>query len=144
VGRPFVAGATAVAAWVLASTLLVPLATAAAPGALAPDATRPAAEPPLPRVPVANPGVSNNSSLNNTSNRIGGAITSFVDWFARGLGIVVALVIGILIVGGIANYVIVGRKRGEWTPAEVPRVSSPGPAPSRPEAEGPPPGPRPP
>lgn len=100
--------------------------------------------PPSPTVGSVLAGTSspaNNSDLNNTSSRLGEAIGALVDWFVDGLEKVVALVILLLLVGGVVNYVVVGRHRGVWTPAEAVRTGSP-PAPSGPPAtNGPPAGP---
>ncbi len=82
----------------------------------------------------------NNSQLNNTTNRIGSAIASFAHWFAIGLVTVIALVVAVLLIGGIVNYVLVGRKRGEWTPSDSVRLLPPTPPPDRPDPPPPPPG----
>ncbi len=81
-----------------------------------------------------------NSTLNNTTARINSAVHSFALWFATGLGIVIGLSVAILLVGGILNYALVGRKRGEWTPAHAVGPRSPGPGQGPPGPGGPPPG----
>ena len=82
----------------------------------------------------------NGSSLNNTSSRLSNAVVSFASWFLRGLEIVIVLVIGILLIGGILNYVLVGRHRGVWNPADAEGLKGRERPPAPAEPPGPPPG----
>ncbi len=82
-----------------------------------------------------------NSSLNNTSGRLGTAVGTFVSWVVRALTIVVLLVIVTLVAGGIVNYVVVGRHRGEWTPDQAEGLRPPPSADGASPPTGPPPGP---
>lgn len=79
--------------------------------------------------PAANSTPIGNNSFNNTSSRLTQAISSFFSWFAGGLATLVGFVILTLLVGGILNYLLVGRKRGAWTPAEALAAEGPPPAP---------------
>jgi hypothetical protein len=114
---------------------LVPTAVAAHPYVAAQVA---ATDGPRAAVGNSSPGASGN--LSNTSARLNGTIGSFAAWFVHGLGTVIALVFGVLLVGGIVNYVLVGRKRGEWTPAAAGGAGTPGQPPDVPRSGGPPPG----
>lgn len=78
----------------------------------------------------------NNSSLNNTFSGLGNATVAFVGWFLHGLETVFELVFGTLLLGGILNYILVGRKRGEWTPLEAEGLRNRGQPPGPAEATG--------
>lgn len=139
-----VARVTFSAALIVASSLLLPSMVAASTVATAPPSTNAAGELALLRPSVGNPSSPSNNSLNNTTSYLSSSITSFVNWFFRGLGTVIEIAFGVLIVGGIVNYVLVGRKRGKWTPvqaAQATGIGAFGQAPGSPGTTGPPPGP---
>lgn len=69
----------------------------------------------------------NSSSFNNTTSRLNTSVTGFVSWFVHGVTLVIELVFVVLVVGGVLNYVLVGRKRGEWTPDQSEGLRPPGP-----------------
>lgn len=139
-----VARVTFTAALIVASSLLLSSMVAASSVAIAPPSTYAAGELALLRPSVGNPSSPGNNSLNNTTSYLSSSIASFVNWFFRGLETVIEIAFGTLIVGGIVNYVLVGRTRGKWTPvqaAQAAGIGTPGQAPGPPGTTGPPPGP---
>jgi ABC-type glycerol-3-phosphate transport system permease component len=93
---------------VLVSVLLSPAVVGAGTRSMGPSA----GEVDLPRS-----AASNSTPFNNTTSHLSGEIGSFVNWFIEGFVAVLGFVVLVLLVGGILNYVLVGRQRGKWTPA---------------------------
>ena len=132
-------------AWARAIALgivLLLLGTVAVPGLARPDTGgRTDIGAPAGTAPFAgNSTPLNSSNLNNTTSHLGDAITAFATWFVRGLTLLVVSVFAVLLAGGILNYLLVGRKRGEWSPAHSAGVGTRPPPSGASGADGPSPG----
>ncbi|HEV2428978.1 MAG TPA: hypothetical protein VGV64_03915, partial [Thermoplasmata archaeon] len=55
----------------------------------------------------------------NASAHVNSSLRDFANWLARSVVTVVALVVGVLVIGGAVNYLVVGRHRGDWSPDQV-------------------------
>lgn len=108
----------------LAVALLLALLSAVAWTTFAPGPGRAGtpipAPPSRPVLSLADPAESVGNVSSNSSNHLGNSSARFVSWFFSTLITLVGLVIAILLVGGVVNYVLVGRHRRPWAPPPGP------------------------